>query len=76
MERILQCLNIQKDPEEMSDEEPRSRRAASPAGPDAAELACAMQAKLAELEGKAAKWQAEAQRIAKLTDPSGLRMPR
>ena len=26
------------------------------------------QAKLAELEGKAAKWQAEAQRIAKLTD--------
>lgn len=27
-----------------------------------------MQAKLAELEGKAAKWQAEAQRIAKLTD--------
>ncbi|PTT56197.1 portal protein [Aeromonas sp. HMWF015] len=69
VERIRNALNIQKDPEEMSDEE----RAAAEQQAQVAQMQQEMtmremQAKLAELEGKAAKWQAEAQRIAKLTD--------
>lgn len=69
VERIRNALGIQKDPDEMTDEE----RAAAEQQAEQAQLQQEMtmremQAKLAELEGKAAKWQAEAQRIAKLTD--------
>ena len=69
VERIRNALNIQKDPDEMSDEE----RAAAEQQAQLAQMQQQMamqevQAKLAELEGKAAKLQAEAQRITKLTD--------
>ncbi|MFQ2147412.1 portal protein [Aeromonas jandaei] len=69
VERIRNALGIQKDPDEMTDEE----RSAAEQQAEQAQLQQEMtmremQAKLAELEGKAAKWQAEAQRITKLTD--------
>ncbi|MGL4206392.1 MAG: portal protein [Aeromonadaceae bacterium] len=69
VERIRNALGIQKDPDEMNDEE----RAAAEQQAEQAQLQQdlamrEMQAKLAELEAKAAKWQEEAKRISKLTD--------
>ncbi|WP_439840169.1 portal protein [Aeromonas veronii] len=69
VERIRNALGIQKDPDEMTDEE----RAAAEQQAEQAQLQQdlamrEMQAKLAELEAKAAKWQEEAKRISKLTD--------
>lgn len=69
VERVRNALNIQKDPEEMDDEERAAAEQQAQQQQMEQEMAMReMQAKLAELEGKAAKWQAEAQRIAKLTD--------
>lgn len=69
VERIRNALNIQKDPEEMSDEERAAAEQQAQLTQMQQQMAMQeMQAKLAELEGKAAKWQAEAQRINKLTD--------
>lgn len=69
VERIRNALNIQKDPEEMNDEERAAAEQQAQLAQMQQQMAMQeMQAKLAELEGKAAKWQAEAQRIAKLTD--------
>ncbi|WFC15426.1 CHASE3 domain-containing protein [Aeromonas salmonicida] len=69
VERVRKALNIQKDPEEMTDEERAAAEQQAQQQQMEQELAMReMQAKLAELEGKAAKWQAEAQRITKLTD--------
>ncbi|WP_421233842.1 portal protein [Aeromonas jandaei] len=69
VERIRNALNIQKDPDEMSDEERAAAEQQAQLAQMQQQMAMQeMQAKLAELEGKAAKWQAEAQRIAKLTD--------
>ncbi|WP_429059007.1 portal protein [Aeromonas jandaei] len=69
VERIRNALNIQKDPDEMSDEERAAAEQQAQLAQMQQQMAMQeMQAKLAELEGKAAKWQAEAQRITKLTD--------
>lgn len=69
VERIRNALNIQKDPEEMSDEERAAAEQQAKMARMQQEMAMReMQAKLAELEGKSAKLQAEAQRITKLTD--------
>ncbi|WP_323063539.1 portal protein [Aeromonas jandaei] len=69
VERIRNAMNIQKDPDEMSDEERAAAEQQAQLAQMQQQMAMQeMQAKLAELEGKAAKWQAEAQRITKLTD--------
>ncbi|QHC08907.1 portal protein [Aeromonas veronii] len=69
VERIRNALNIQKDPEEMSDEERAAAEQQAQMARMQQQMAMReMQAKLAELEGKSAKLQAEAQRITKLTD--------
>ncbi|WP_421303709.1 portal protein [Aeromonas veronii] len=69
VERIRNALNIQKDPEEMDDEERAQAEQQATQQQLQQEMAMQeMQARLAELEAKSAKWQAEAQRITRLTD--------
>ncbi|MCQ4053066.1 portal protein [Aeromonas sp. SG16] len=69
VERIRNALGIQKDPDEMTDEERAAAEQQAEQTQLQQDLAMReMQAKLAELEAKAAKWQEEAKRISKLTD--------
>ncbi|MFM5393159.1 portal protein [Aeromonas veronii] len=69
VERIRNALNIQKDLEEMDDEErAQAEQQARQQQLQQEMVMQEMQARLAELEAKSAKWQAEAQRITRLTD--------
>ncbi|MBM7455179.1 hypothetical protein HNR62_001039 [Oceanisphaera litoralis] len=69
MERIRSTMNIPKKPEEMTPEEQQAAEAQAQQAQAEQELAMReIQAKVAEVEAKAAKWQAEAQRVAILAD--------
>ncbi|MDA1378681.1 portal protein [Plesiomonas shigelloides] len=68
-ERIRASLGIAKSPEEMTPEEQQAAKAQSNLQQQQQELAMReLVAKVSELEGKAAKWQAEAARVQKLAE--------
>lgn len=69
MERIRSTMSIPKKPEDMSEEELAAQQAqAEQAQAEQELLMRELQAKVAEVEAKAAKWQAEAERVAILAD--------
>ena len=70
VERIRNALNIQKDPDEMNEEERAATPSSRPSRPRCSRSwPCARcRPSWQSWKAKAAKWQAEAQRIAKLTD--------
>lgn len=69
IERVRKSLGVQKEPDEMSPEEQQAAQAQAQQQQQQQELAMReLLAKVQELEAKAAKAQAEAQRIAKLVD--------
>ncbi|GAA4493490.1 portal protein [Pseudaeromonas paramecii] len=68
-ERIRNAMGIQKQPDEMTPEEQQAAQQQAQMQKAQQDLAMReLQAKVAELEAKAAKWQADAQRVAKQTD--------
>lgn len=69
MDRIRGTMGIQKKPEDMNEEEQAAAQAqAEQAQAEQELLMREMQAKVAEVEARAAKWQAEAERVAILAD--------
>lgn len=68
-ERIRSALGIAKSPDEMTPEEQAAAQAEAQMQQQQQELAMReLVAKVSELEGKAAKWQAEAARVQKLAE--------
>ncbi|WP_421185585.1 portal protein [Aeromonas enteropelogenes] len=68
-ERVRKSMGIQKDPDQMTPEEKQAAQQQAQQQQMQQQLAMReLQAQVAELEGKAAKWQGEAQRIQKQVD--------